>query len=170
MSGVEVKSVKNLNILVLSLVLCMALVCPVASAHRVIVQGYVNEIAVKAYYGGGGMAPMAYADVEVYAIRDGQEDELYLTGETGEDGMYYFAPKIGISEYDVVVSSLGHRGNETVNLAEGAGLTEAEQEETEDEANLPRREVISGFGYLAGLIGIAMILASRKMKKQYENK
>jgi nickel transport protein len=160
-----VKSVKNLNLLVLSLVLCMALACPVASAHRVVVQGYVNEIAVKAYYGGGGMDPMAYADVEVYAIRDGQEDELYLTGEADEDGMYYFAPKIGISEYNVVVSSLGHKGNETVNLSEGAGLAEAEQDEAEDGTKLPLRDVIAGFGYLTGIAGIAMILAARKMNK-----
>lgn len=163
------KSVKSLNRILL-LVLCIALVCPVASAHRVVVQGYVNEIAVKAYYGGGGMAPMAYADVEIYAIRDGQEDELYNTGETDEDGMYYFAPKIGISKYNVEVSSLGHRGNETVNLAEGAGLSDAEQKEAEDEAQLPLRKMIAGFGYLTGLVGIAMILTARKMKKQHENK
>ncbi|MEA1909349.1 MAG: hypothetical protein U9N43_10065 [Euryarchaeota archaeon] len=159
------KVVKSLNMMLL-LVLCMALVCPVASAHRVVVQGYVNEIAVKAYYGGGGMDPMAYADVEVYSIRDGQEDELYNTGETNEDGMYYFAPKIGISEYRIVVEATGHRGEETFNIAKGA---ESEEDE-EDAANMPLTQMITGFGYLTGLAGIAMLLTARKMKKQYENK
>ncbi len=157
---------KSLNILVLSLVLCMALVCPVASAHRVIVQGYVNEIAVKAYYGGGGADPMAYADVTVYATIDGKEEPVpFITGETDEAGMYYFAPKKRVSEYRVVVEATGHRGDEWVNLTEGAGLTEAEQEEAEEEAKLPLKEVITGFGYLAGIAGIAMILAARKMNK-----
>jgi len=162
------KAIRSLGVLALLLVLCMALMPP-ASAHRVIVQGQVSEIQIKAYYGGGAATPMADGDVEIYAIKDGQE-ELYLTGKTDDVGMFYFAPKIGVSEYRAEVSSLGHGGKETVNLAEGAGLTEAEQAEAEKEAGLPLPEMVAGFGYLTGLAGIAMILAARKMKKQYENK
>ena len=158
------KTIRSLLILTLILILCMALICPPASAHRVIVQGRVSEIQVKAYFGGGDAAPMADANVEIYAIKDGQE-ELYLTGKADADGMFYFAPKIGVSEYRAVVEATGHKGEETVNLAEGAGITEAEKE-----AGLPITGIITGFGYLAGLAGIAMIITARKMKKQYENK
>jgi nickel transport protein len=142
----------------------MALVCPPASAHRVIVQGQVSEIQIKAYYGGGGADPMVDADVEIYAIK-GDGEELYKTGKTDDAGMFYFAPKIGVSEYRAEVSSLGHGGKETVNLSKGAGITEAEKE-----GALPITGIITGFGYLAGLAGIAMIITARKMKKQYENK
>jgi nickel transport protein len=162
------KTIRILLVLALLLILCMALV-PLASAHRVIVQGQVSEIQIKAYYGGGSADPMADADVEIYAIKDGQE-ELYLTGKTNDAGMYYFPPKLGVSEYRVVVDATGHRGEETVNLAEGAGITEAEQAEAEKEAGLPITGIIAGFGYLAGLAGIAMLITARKMKKQYENK
>jgi nickel transport protein len=162
-------TIRSLVVLALILILCMALICPPASAHRVIVQGRVSEIQVKAYFGGGDAAPMADANVEIYAIKDGQE-ELYLTGKADADGMFYFAPKIGVSEYRAVVEATGHKGEETVNLAEGAGITEAEQAEAEKEAGLPITGIITGFGYLAGLAGIAMIITARKMKKKYENK
>jgi nickel transport protein len=160
------KTVRNLLVLALLMILCMA---STASAHRVIVQGQVSEIQIKAYYGGGGADPMVDADVGIYAIK-GDGEELYKTGKTDDAGMYYFQPLIGVSEYRVVVEATGHRGEETVNLAEGAGITEAEQAEAEKEAGLPVTGIITGFGYLAGLAGIAMILAARKMKKEYENK
>jgi len=162
------KPAKIVTLLALILILCTALMPP-ASAHRVIVRGAVHEIEIRAYYGGGSADPMAYADVEVYAVRDGQE-ELYKTGETDENGMFYFPPEIGVSEYRAVVEATGHRGEEWVNLTEGAGITEAEQEEADEEAGLPLSQMIAGFGYLAGLAGIAMILTARKIRKQYENK
>ena len=162
------KAIKSLGFLALILILCMALMPP-ASAHRVIVQGQVSEIQIKAYYGGGGADPMVDADVEIYAIRDGQE-ELYLTGNTDDAGMYYFQPSIGVSEYRAVVEATGHKGEETVNLTEGAGLTEAEQAEAEKEAGLPLTGILTGFGYLIGFVGIAMLITARKMKKEYENK
>lgn len=163
------KIIRSMVVLTLLLILCMALICPPASAHRVIVQGQVSEIQIKAYYGGGGADPMVDADVVIYAIRDGQE-ELYETGKTNDAGMYYFAPKIGVSEYRVVVEATGHMGEETVNLSKGAGLTEAEQAEAEKEGTLPITGIITGFGYLAGLAGISMLIIARKMKKEYENK
>jgi nickel transport protein len=162
------KTIRILLVLALVLILCMALMPP-ASAHRVIVDGRVSEIQIKAYYGGGSADPMVDADVEVYLVK-GDREELHTTGKTNDTGMFYFAPKLGVSEYRVVVEATGHRGEETVNLSEGAGLTEAEQAEAETEAGLPITGIITGFGYLAGLAGIAMILAARKMKKQYENK
>ena len=157
------KTIRSVVVLALLLILCMALMPP-ASAHRVIVQGQVSEIQIKAYYGGGGADPMVDADVEIYAIK-GDGEELYKTGKTDDAGMFYFAPKIGVSEYRAVVEATGHRGEETVNLSKGAGITEAEKETT-----LPITGIITGFGYLAGLAGIAMLVIARKMKKQYENK
>ena len=157
------KAIRTLGVFALVLILCMTLVCLPASAHRVVVVGQVHEMQVMAYYGGGD--PMVDANVEIYAIKNGQE-ELHETGKTDAEGMFYFEPKIGVSEYRAVVEATGHKGEEFVNLTGGAGVAGAEQEGTE----LPLREIIAGFGYLAGLIGIAMILAARKMKKQYENK
>jgi len=162
------KTIGSLLVLALVLILCMALM-PLASAHRVIVQGQVSEIQIKAYYGGGSADPMVDADVEIYAIK-GEEEELYKTGKTDDAGMYYFPPKIGVSEYRAVVEATGHKGEETVNLTEGAGLTEAEQAEAEKEAGLPITGIITGFGYLIGILGIAMLITARKMKKEYENK
>ena len=163
------KTIKSLLVPALLLILCMALICPPASAHRVIVQGQVSEIQIKAYYGGGSADPMVDADVVVYAIK-GDGEELYETGKTDDAGMYYFVPKIGVSEYRVVVEATGHRGEETVNLSKGAGLTEAEQAEAEKEGALPITGMIAGLGYLAGLAGIAMIITAWKMKKEYKNK
>jgi len=162
------KTIRSLIVLALLLILCMALMPP-ASAHRVIVQGQVSEIQIKAYYGGGSADPMVDADVVVYAIKGGGE-ELYLTGKTDDTGMFYFAPKLGVSEYRIVVEATGHMGEETLNLSKGAGLTEAEQAEAEKEAGLPITGIITGFGYLAGLAGIAMLITARKMKKEYKNK
>ena len=162
------KTIGSLLVLALVLILCMALM-PLASAHRVIVQGQVSEIQIKAYYGGGSADPMVDADVEIYAIK-GEEEELYKTGKTDDAGMYYFQPLIGVSEYRAVVEATGHKGEETVNLTEGAGLTEAEQAEAEKEAGLPITGIITGFGYLIGILGIAMLITARKMKKEYENK
>ena len=162
------KTIRSVVVLALLLILCMALMPP-ASAHRVIVQGQVSEIQIKAYYGGGGADPMVDADVEIYAIK-GDGEELYKTGKTDDAGMFYFAPKIGVSEYRAVVEATGHRGEETVNLSKGAGITEAEQAAAEKETTLPITGIITGFGYLAGLAGIAMLVIARKMKKQYENK
>ena len=156
-------AIRTLSVFALVLILCMTLLCLPASAHRVVVVGQVHEMQVMAYYGGG--APMIDADVEIYTIKDGQED-LYLTGKTDLEGMFYFEPKIGVSDYRAVVEATGHQGYEFVNLTGGAGVPEAEKEGTE----LPLMQMFAGFGYLAGLIGISMILAARKMKKQHENK
>ncbi|MCK4810989.1 MAG: hypothetical protein KAS74_01835, partial [Methanosarcinales archaeon] len=71
-------------------------------------------------------------------------------------------PKLGVSGYRVVVEATGHRAEKTFNLMNGSG---------QEAAELPLfARVLAGFGYLAGFAGIAMILAARKMKKQYENK
>ncbi|MCK4459570.1 MAG: hypothetical protein KAU52_07610 [Methanosarcinales archaeon] len=160
------KPAKIVTLLALILILCTALMPP-ASAHRVIVRGAVHEIEIRAYYGGGSADPMAYADVEVYATEDMQEGtEPYITGKTDENGMFYFPHKKYVSEYRIVVEATGHRGEETFNIAEGA--ESAEDEESEE--GLPITGIITGFGYLAGFAGMAMILTARKMKKQYENR
>ena len=152
------KAIRNLSVFALVLILCMTLGCLPASAHRVVVVGQVHEMQVMAYYGGG--APMVDADVEIYAIKNGQED-LYLTGKTDLEGLFYFKPKIGVSEYRAVVEATGHKGEEFVNLTAGAGVSGAEQEGI----GLPLMQMFAGFGYLLGIAGIAMLLKARKMEK-----
>ena len=155
-------AIRTLSVFALVLILCMTLVCLPASAHRVVVVGQVHEMQVMAYYGGGD--PMVDANVEIYAIKNGQE-ELYLTGKTDAEGLFYFEPKIGVSEYRAVVEATGHKGEEFVNLTAGAGVAGAEKEGT----GLPLMQMFAGFGYLLGIIGIAMILKARKMEKLDKN-
>jgi nickel transport protein len=153
MTGTQ-KKMRCFGILAFTLILCLALT-PAASAHRVHVMGQVDSIQVKAWYGGG--APMTDAEVEIYTIRNGEE-ELYLTGSTDEEGLFYFTPKLGVSEYKVVASAEGgHRGEEIINLESGAG-------QEEPEIPLAMR-IIAGFGYLTGLAGLGMIMSARKKQK-----
>jgi nickel transport protein len=152
------KTIRSLIVLALLLILCMALMPP-ASAHRVYVKEQVTGVQVKAWYGGGD--PMAGANVEIYANTTNGE-ELYLKDKTDEKGIFQFKPKLGVSGYRVVVEATGHRAEKTFNLLGGSG---------QEAAELPLfARVLAGFGYLAGLAGIAMILAARKMKKEHENK
>ena len=151
------KTIRIRIVLALLLILCM--VSMPASAHRVYVKEQVTGVQVKAWYGGGD--PMAGANVEIYANTTNGE-ELYLKDKTDEKGIFQFKPKLGVSGYRVVVEATGHRAEKTFNLMSGSG---------QEAAELPLfARVLAGFGYLAGFAGIAMILAARKMKKQYENK
>jgi nickel transport protein len=110
-------------------------------------------VEIKSWYGGGD--PMAYANVEIYSVRDEQE-KLYLEGKTDENGLYHFTPELGTSSYRVVVEASGH-GNELE-----FDLTAGSQPE---DAELPLYlKVIVGFGFLAGIGGIAAYLSARKMK------
>ena len=146
--------IQSLSLLAIVLILCMTLV-PAASAHRVHVRELISEVEIKAWYGGGD--PMANADVKVYSIRDEQE-KLYLEGKTDENGLYYFTPELGTSSYRVEVEDSGH-GNELE-----FDLTAGSQPE---DAELPLyMSVLVGFGFLAGIGGIAAYLSARKMKAQ----
>ena len=148
------KIIKNLSLLALVLVLCMILI-PAASSHRVHVREQISEVEIKAWYGGGD--PMANANVELYSIRDEQE-KLYLEGKTDENGLYYFAPELGTSSYRVVVEASGHKGELVFDLTAGSQPENAE---------LPLYlNVLVGFGFLAGIGGIAAYLSARKMKTQ----
>jgi len=146
--------IRSLNLLALVLVLSMVLI-PAASAHRVHVREQISEVEIKAWYGGGD--PMPNADVKVYSIRDEQE-KLYLEGKTDENGLYYFAPELGTSNYSVVVELTGHKGELEFDLTAGSEPENAE---------LPLYlSVLVGFGFLAGIGGITAYLSARKMKAQ----
>ncbi len=152
------KTIRIMGILALVLILCTALCLP-ASAHRVYVKEQVNEMQIRAWYGGG--APMAYADVTIYANSTSGE-ELYLEGATDEKGMYYFTPKLGVSGYRVVVEATGHKAEKEFDLAGGG---------SQEPAEIPLyMRIVAGFGYLIGLAGIGMLFAARKLKKEYENR
>ena len=148
------KAIKIIGLLVLVLIMCTALCLSPASAHRVYVREQVNEVQIKAWYGGG--APMAYADVTIYANSTNGE-ELCSEGKTDEKGMFHFTPRIGISKYRVVVEATGHRAEKEFDLAGGG---------SQETAELPLfARMLAGFGYLAGLAGIGMLLAARKLNK-----
>jgi len=152
------KKIRIMGILALVLILCTALCLP-ASAHRVYVKEQVNEVQIKAWFGGG--EPMAHADVMIYANSTSGE-ELYLEGTTDEEGMYYFKPKLGVSGYRVVVEVTGHRAEQEFDLAGGG---------SQEPAEIPLyMRIVAGFGYLIGLAGIGMLFAARKLKKKYENR
>lgn len=147
-------------ILVMVMVLSVS-ATTIVSAHRVHVRSDIEEIGVKAWFGGG--EPMRDADVKVYAIKEGEE-ELYKEGKTDENGKFDFAPKIGIEEYKVVVESPGgHKGETVVNLTQAASPG--------DGTEMPLyARVIAGFGYLLGLAGAAMLYMGWKQKKNYEGR
>jgi nickel transport protein len=128
---------------------------PAASAHRVHLREQVMDVQIKAWYGGGD--PMSNANVEVYFIED-ELEELYLEGKTDENGLYNFTPKLGTSSYRVVVEASGHANEIEFDLTTGSQPEDAE---------LPQYlNVLVGFGFLAGIGGIAAYLSARKMKAQ----
>ncbi|WP_135606047.1 carboxypeptidase-like regulatory domain-containing protein [Methanococcoides sp. NM1] len=132
----------------------LTVIAPAASAHRVYAQEQVTEVQIRSWYGGGD--PMPNAEINIYAIKNGEE-ELYITDMTDEEGLYYFEPKLGVVEYRVVVSKSGHQKEITFNVAgsEGSG----------EEAELPlSARIIAGFGYLVGLAGFGMYRSARKTK------
>nr|WP_321497178.1 carboxypeptidase-like regulatory domain-containing protein [uncultured Methanolobus sp.] len=149
-------SLRLMKILVL-LSMVFTICIPAASAHRVYVQETITEIEIKSWFGGGD--PMADADVRIYAIKNGEE-ELYIEDKTDSDGLYYFTPKLGVSEYRVEVSESGHKSEETFTLTgDAVGDT--------SDAELPLAARIgAGFGYIIGIAGIAMYLSARKSRSE----
>ncbi len=148
------KIIKILSLLILVIVLSMVLV-PAVSAHRVHLREQIMDVQIKAWYGGGD--PMPYADVKVYSIRD-EEEKLFLEGKTDENGLYHFTPELGTSSYRVEVELTGHKGELEFDLTAGSQPEDAE---------LPLYlNVLVGFGFLAGIGGIAAYLSARKMKAQ----
>jgi len=151
---------------VLSLILLIAIIgmmfIPAASAHRVYLMEQVKEVEIKAWYGGGD--PMAGADIVIYTNRSG-ERELYLEGTTDDNGLYYFSPQLGVTQYEAVVSQTGHQAEKTFYLTGSAATDDGAPMDVE--LPLPTR-IFAGFGYLAGLAGIGMIITARKMKQQCE--
>ena len=134
------------------------------SAHRLHVVHKISEIEIESYFGGG--SPCRDANVTVYD----NEGNLYLEGNTDEDGKFSFPPKIGMKEYTVVVDAVhmpGHKAETVINLSqEAAGAGAGSAGGTE----MPLyTRAIAGFGYLVGLAGAAMAYAGWKLKKKYEN-
>jgi nickel transport protein len=149
-------SLRIMKILVL-LGMVFTICIPAASAHRVYVQETITEVEIKAWFGGGD--PMADADVAIYAIKNGEE-ELYIEDSTDSDGLFYFTPKLGVSEYRVEVLESGHKSETTFTLTgDAVGDTAG--------AELPLAARIgAGFGYIIGIAGIAMYLSARKAKSK----
>ena len=151
------RKIKYISLLALLLIIFMVF-APAASAHRVHIQEQITQVQIKAWYGGGD--PMAFADIEIYSNKSGEEN-LYMTGKTDKDGLYNFTPQLGASGYRVVVSATGHKGESEFNMAEGQ----------QEEAELPLyMQLLTGFGLLTGLAGISMYISARKIQKEYKEK
>jgi nickel transport protein len=145
-------SSKSIRIIFIAIVFMMLLV-PGVSAHRVYLQEQIKDVQIKTWFGGGD--PMVDAEISIYAVKNGQE-ELYIEDRTDSEGLYHFTPKLGVSEYRVVVSESGHKNEKTFNLAAGSLASQ-------EEAELPLyANIISGLGYIVGLAGFAMYFSSRK--------
>ncbi|APH38756.1 carboxypeptidase-like regulatory domain-containing protein [Methanohalophilus halophilus] len=150
-----------INLLMLALILAM-LTTPAVSGHRVYLMHQVNEVEVKAWYGGGD--PIANADITIYAIKDGEE-EIYIEDVTDEDGMYYFSPKLGVDEYRIIVSQMGHQDEIEIDL-KGEGKS-AEENNSTDDTELPlTANIVAGIGYIMGFAGIGLYARARKMQKE----
>ena len=130
------------------------------SAHRLHIVHKISEIEIESYFGGG--SPCRDANVTVYD----NEGNLYLEGNTDEDGKFRFPPKIGMKEYTVVVDAVhmpGHKAETVINLSQGAASAGTGGMGTE----MPLyTRVIAGFGYLIGLAGAAMVYMSWRLKKK----
>ena len=133
--------------LLVSAALCLGLVLNVllwpapAKAHRLHVSYDMKQIDLRVYFGGGGAAEEA--DVTVYD----PEGNVYLTGKTDDEGKFSFEPSGKEGEWKVSAEHAGHRVEETI-LAGSGGSGEGE---------MPLyARVIAGFGYLAGIAGVAL--------------
>ena len=164
---------KGISVTILIILIALLISCSIVSAHRVHISTRIGEISVKSWYGGG--APLKDANVTVYLQKgtgggDGTE-ELYATGVTDENGEFGFPPKIGTDEYRIVVESThlpGHGVETTINMDDfQSGEAQGDCQNT---GGSEYGGIIAGFGYLAGLVGVSLMYASRKKQKALENK
>jgi nickel transport protein len=141
------RSTRLITIAIL-LILSISLM-PAASAHRCYVEQVgADEIVVKAFYEGD--SPMGLAE---YQILNADTEEVLYEGETDEDGFLSFTPVEDVTQYTVVVDQFGHMGEATISATGGSAET----------AELPLfMRIFTGFGYLLGLAGIAMIYTAKK--------
>ena len=144
----------------LVLLLSTACIAPV-SAHRAFAGAFMtgdveDEVMIRAWYEGG--APMADADITIYAVRDGEE-EVYIEDVTDELGFYSFEPEWRVTEYRILVEQTGHRAEIDLDLESGTSTGS-------ESAELPLvARVVAGFGYLLGLAGIAMIYSAKMQNR-----
>ncbi|WP_462272245.1 hypothetical protein [Methanohalophilus sp.] len=141
---------------------------PVASAHSVfmdVVEKSDSNIKVKAYYGGG--EPMKDAEVNVYAIGENGESLYIEEATTDGNGFYSFSPEEGKDQYRIVASDFGHRAEKEIDISSKSSA----QSSSGASSNLPlSASIVAGFGYLAGIAGVGMMISARRMKKKYEEK
>lgn len=128
----------------------------VVSGHALVIEYGVESVYVEAYYGGITPIPVQYADVEVF-YPDGR---LYIEGKTDENGMFAFDP-LHKNEWQVVVESTGHKEDKIINLSAAGGM--------KCETSLYFR-VLSGLGYLLGILGISLWYTNFKKARKMKDK
>ena len=144
----------------LALLVGMLCIAPV-SAHKAFVGAFLtgdadDEVQIKAWYEGG--MPMGNAETIVYTVEDDVK-EVYIEGFTDDQGFFTFEPEYKVTTYSIKVEQTGHRAKMDLDLEGGVSGGSSDEE-------LPLfARIIAGFGYLAGLAGIAMIYTARRMNK-----
>lgn len=128
----------------------------VVSGHALVIEYGVESVYVEAYYGGITPIPVQYADVEVF-YPDGR---LYIEGKTDENGIFVFDP-VHKNEWLVVVESTGHKEDKIINISAAGGM--------KCETPLYFR-VLSGLGYLLGIIGISLWYTNFKKARKMKDK
>jgi len=153
----------------LSLVLALP---SIARAHRVNVFAYVEDgtIHTESYFSGG--APCRECKIEV---SDGS-GKLLLTGKTDEQGEFSFTPPIRGDMKIVLWAGMGHRAEYTLKAEELPDST-ATKKPTTQQPKKPRpqrpkpqlptlAQAIAGIGYIVGIVGIAMYIRARQLRKK----
>lgn len=119
-------------------------------AHNMYLTYKTKEIEVLVEFEGGGVAQEAR--VTVYS----PDGVVYAEGVTDENGTFTFEPGDMEGTWKIVAEHSGHKKTvlmEGTEAQSGGGL----------EMPLYTR-IIAGFGYLAGIAGIAILIMNRKAK------
>lgn len=79
--------------------------------------------------------------------------------------MYYFSPKLGVDEYRIIVSQMGHQDEIEIDL-KGEGESTVENNSTDDTELPLTANIVAGIGYILGFAGIGLYARARKMQKE----
>jgi nickel transport protein len=132
------------------ILLFLLLIYPTSACpHHMLLDCKIKEVEASVCFADG--TPAKEAAVRIYR----PDGSLYAEGKTNEKGIFYFKPATGEGNWKIVAEQAGHAAQAEINLA-GNG------HKGEEISLLPG--IIAGFGYLAGLAGIALALTARMAK------
>ncbi len=123
-----------------------------ALAHKMFMTCKMKEIEVQVEFEGGGMAQEARVTVL------DPNGKVYVEGMTDENGKFSFEPGEMEGKWEITAVHSGHK--KTI-WWEGSGV----QGGVGIEMPLYAR-IVAGFGYLAGIAGVALAITGRKARKE----